>query len=156
MRALAITFAFCRQVLRLSRAGATTATVALAWQIEAAPPLDYSLFIHLLNAAGEKVTQLDTQPRDGFGPLPMTTWPMNATIAGNYALPLPVNLPPGEYTVIVGLYDWQAGPQAAMFSRAILSTLAGCAYPEQRAWPQHKLRQCNVHSRTEGIPPCRS
>ncbi len=93
--------------------GATTATVALAWQIEAAPPLDYSLFIHLLNAAGEKVTQLDTQPRDGFGPLPMTTWPMNATIAGNYALPLPVNLPPGEYTVIVGLYDWQAGANLA-------------------------------------------
>ncbi len=91
--------------------GALSATVALAWSAEEPPPLDYSIFVHLVNAQGEKVAQLDTQPRDAAGPLPMTTWLAGATVAGRYALPLPADLPAGEYRVVTGVYDWQAGIQ---------------------------------------------
>ncbi len=88
---------------------AMTASVNLAWRLDAAAPLDYSLFLQVINAQSEKVAQLDTQPRDAAGPLPMSTWPLGATVAGRYAIPLPADLPPGPYTVIVGVYDWQAG-----------------------------------------------
>lgn len=93
--------------------GAATATVSLAWRVDAPPPLDYSIFVHLINAQGEKVAQLDTQPRDAAGPLPMTTWPTGAAVAGRYALPLPADLQPGDYRAIVGVYDWQASTQLA-------------------------------------------
>ena len=100
--------------------GAITATVALAWQVDAPPPLDYSIFLHLVDAQGEKVAQLDTQPRDAAGPLPMTTWPVGETIAGSYAVPLPAALPAGDYTVIVGVYDWQAGRNLTATGNSVL------------------------------------
>jgi hypothetical protein len=88
---------------------AMTATVSLAWQLDAAAPLDYSLFLQLFNAQGDKVAQLDTQPRDSFGPLPMSAWLLGDTVSGRYELPLPADLPAGDYALILGVYDWRAG-----------------------------------------------
>ncbi len=93
-----------------------TATVTLQWSLspgqEAAQTgqvRDPSVFVHLLDASGEKRAQWDGPPRDAFGPLPAGSWPAGPPIVGTYPLPLPADLPPGDYRVVAGLWDWQAG-----------------------------------------------
>lgn len=81
----------------------------LTWQAAATPETDFSVFAHLLDGAGEKVAQLDWQPHDAWGPRPMTTWLSGETLADTQTLTLPATLPAGEYTLIVGVYDWQTG-----------------------------------------------
>ena len=96
------------EVLPLAR-GVPTATVALAWRAVAPPARDDSIFIHLLGADGARAAQWDGAPRDAGGPLPMTAWPVGMAVTGHYALSLPADLPPGEYRLVAGLYDWAGG-----------------------------------------------
>ncbi len=81
----------------------------LQWMRTAAAPPNLSRFVHVIDAAGNKVAQVDGQVTDAFGPLPVATWPENTAVNDLMTLDLPVTLPPGEYTVIAGLYDWQSG-----------------------------------------------
>lgn len=101
-----------QQVLIEKEATQAGETLAFALQWEAGPtpiPLDYSLFAHLLNAAGEKVAQLDWQPQDDWGPRPMTTWFPATAMVDRQQFPLPADLPPGDYRLILGVYNWQTG-----------------------------------------------
>jgi hypothetical protein len=76
--------------------------VALAWRTAQPIAADYHVFVHLLNAAGERVAQSDGQPavwtRPTFG------WPVGETVEDRHGLSLPADLPPGDYSLIVGLY----------------------------------------------------
>jgi hypothetical protein len=55
------------------------------------------------------VAQLDWQPQDALGKLPMRLWEPGWPVVDTQLLPLPADLPAGEYTLWVGLYDWQTG-----------------------------------------------
>lgn len=79
----------------------------LHWQTAAPLPFDYSIFAHLLDAKGETVAQLDWQPRDSAGLLPMTAWLPQQPVPDSQTLALPENLPPGVYRLVVGVYNWQ-------------------------------------------------
>ncbi|MFN8467719.1 MAG: DUF2079 domain-containing protein [Caldilineaceae bacterium] len=81
----------------------------LQWMRTAAAPPNLSRFVHVVDAAGNKVAQVDGQVTDAYGPLPVASWPENTAVDDLMILDLPVNLPPGEYTLIAGLYDWQSG-----------------------------------------------
>jgi len=81
----------------------------LQWMRTAAAPPNLSRFVHMVDAAGNKVAQVDGQVTDAFGPLPVASWPENTAVNDLMTLDLPVTLPPGEYTVIAGLYDWKSG-----------------------------------------------
>jgi uncharacterized membrane protein len=83
--------------------------ITFAWYALQQPAMDFSVFVHLLDGSGNRVAQLDWQPRDAWGPRPMTTWRTGQTILDEQVLPLPVDLPPGAYDLILGVYDWQSG-----------------------------------------------
>jgi hypothetical protein len=81
----------------------------LYWQANAPVDFDYTAFAHLLDAQGNKVAQLDWQPHDGLGVLPTSAWPQGWPVVDTQRLPLPPDLPAGDYTLLVGFYNWQDG-----------------------------------------------
>ncbi len=79
------------------------------WRAARTPEADYTAFVHLLDAEGTKVAQLDWQPNDAVGPLPTSTWQPGQAVMSGIALSLPAELAPGDYRLIAGLYAWQDG-----------------------------------------------
>ena len=63
----------------------------------------YTVFSHLIDADGKLVAQFDGEPAGGTAPT--TTWKPGATVVDRRAIPLPVDLPPGRYTLRVGMYS---------------------------------------------------
>jgi uncharacterized membrane protein len=93
--------------------------VMLRWQaLEAGPaPRDYTVFLHLLDAAGRTVANGDGQPV-WFTPQPTSQWV--GTAGGPFAtwdahtLALPANLPAGDYTLVAGWYNQPTGERLAV------------------------------------------
>jgi uncharacterized membrane protein len=83
--------------------------VTLFWRADTPPLADYSLFVQVLAATGANVAQWDGAPADAVSKLPASTWPAAWQGTHELTLALPATLPPGEYTVIAGMYDWQTG-----------------------------------------------
>lgn len=81
--------------------------VILYWRAEQRVSSDFHVFVHLLDAAGDRVAHSDGQP--ALWMRPTTTWAPTETIEDRHGLSLPTNLPPGEYTVIAGLYLPETG-----------------------------------------------
>lgn len=77
--------------------------VRLVWSAEATPGRPYKVFLHLRDAAGTVVAQRDSEP--GGGSQPTTGWQPGERIVDNHGILLPVDLPPGEYELWMGLYD---------------------------------------------------
>jgi mannosyltransferase len=76
--------------------------IQLQWETDAVLETRYKIFLQLLDANGALVAQRDTEPS---GNQAFTTiWALGETIVDNHALALP-NLPAGDYTLILGLYD---------------------------------------------------
>jgi len=76
--------------------------VALAWRTARPIATDYHVFVHLLNAAGERVAQSDGQP--AVWTRPTSRWRVGETVEDRHGLSLPADLPLGNYSLIVGLY----------------------------------------------------
>lgn len=79
------------------------AELVLYWRALARPPLDYTIFVHLLDAEGQQVTGWDTMPRSNT--FPTTQWPVRTVVGDIHQLALPADLPPGEYQIALGMYD---------------------------------------------------
>ncbi|MCB9421984.1 MAG: hypothetical protein H6667_19445 [Ardenticatenaceae bacterium] len=77
--------------------------ITLFW--ETAVPLDtrYKVFLHLVDANGQLVAQRDSEPGGGLNPT--TRWPPGETIIDNHGILIPADLPPGTYSLLLGLYD---------------------------------------------------
>jgi len=88
--------------------------MTLFWQADAPPLADYSLFVQMLDATGANVAQWDGAPYDAVSKLPASNWPAGWQGTHELTLALPATLPPGEYTVIAGMYDWQTGARLAV------------------------------------------
>lgn len=72
------------------------------WQT-LAPPGDYVVFIHLVDEAGNIVSQVDSIPVAGARPT--SGWRAREVVTDNHVLPIPDDLPVGRYHVNVGLYN---------------------------------------------------
>lgn len=83
------------------RAGAPVEFI-LHWVAQAAPRRPYTLFVHLLDEGGTLRAQADA-PLDP----PTDTWVAGDQWHERRVLPLPADLPPGRYSLWVGLYDEQ-------------------------------------------------
>jgi hypothetical protein len=82
--------------------------VTVAWQALQPIDFDYNIFVHALDAAGNRVAQWDGQPLRGSEPYPMTTWPVGEVVSNSYRLDLDPAAAPVE-RIDVGLYNWQTG-----------------------------------------------
>lgn len=80
-------------------------TFDLVWESQAAVPIDYTVFVHLLTLDGELVEQSDSQPLDGR--YPTSAWEPGETIIETRQFVLDV--PPGRYLLQVGMYELETG-----------------------------------------------
>lgn len=94
-------------------------TVSLIWRATGAPEVSYSVFVHLADAAGRVWAQGDSIPADWTRPT--TGWLPGEYIADPHTLTLPADLPPGEYKLLVGLYDPQTGQRVPASGPGVLS-----------------------------------
>ena len=76
----------------------------LYWEVLQVPASNYTVFIHLLNQAGEQVSGFD-RPAGGEA-LPTSAWQPGSILRDSYPLTIPETLPPGEYAIHVGMYTW--------------------------------------------------
>ena len=81
--------------------------VTLYWQAQKVINLPYKVFVHLIDAQGKVVAQSDEIPN--CGTRPTNQWPVGEPVRDRHMLRLPADLPPGEYTLNVGLYEPQTG-----------------------------------------------
>jgi hypothetical protein len=85
---------------------ADTLTITTAWGTGDWQPRALTAFIHVLDANGQLVTQLDTPL--GGDDYPSALWGRHErTYDAAYQVALPATLSPGVYTILFGLYDSQ-------------------------------------------------
>ncbi len=84
----------------------------LYWQATASTAADYQVFNHLLDAEGNLVAQIDGPPLpDPLLRRGTSNWndPEEIIYSREYALALPEDLPPDEYTIVTGFYRRDSG-----------------------------------------------
>ncbi|MCU0500666.1 MAG: glycosyltransferase family 39 protein [Anaerolineae bacterium] len=92
------------------RAGQSHLLVALDWLAQVKPSVDYVVTLRLIAAnvePGVPRAQADGMP---IGPLlPTTAWGLGDRKPGYMTLTLPPGLPPGDYRIVLGVYDPRSG-----------------------------------------------
>lgn len=86
----------------------------LYWRADREMERDYTVFIQLLNGAGQVVAQQDARPQAGAAPT--MTWLPGEIITDPYRLALPADLPPGPHRLITGLYHAPTGQRLPLAS----------------------------------------
>ena len=76
--------------------------IDLRWQTDGSAQGDAKIFLHVLDADGAIVAQVDERP--GRGSLPPGNW-----LPGGLPETLSITIPPGSYQVVMGLYDPATG-----------------------------------------------
>jgi hypothetical protein len=86
-------------------------SLGLCWQALDVMDTNYKVFVHLLDAKGETVAQVDTMPR-GWS-YPTTLWSRQEIFCDR--VPLPVqSLPPGSHRAALGVYRSETGRLPAL------------------------------------------
>jgi len=78
-------------------------SLALYWQSTAPLPTDYTVFTQLIGPDGQVWAQWDNPPQAGR--YPTTAWAAQDQVVDRYTLTLRDGAPPGEYRLLVGMYD---------------------------------------------------
>jgi len=78
------------------------ATITLHWQADARPAEDYTVFVHLRDAAGANIAQSDSIPRAGAWPT--SAWEPAQPVPDRHTLTIPQDAPPGVYSLWAGMY----------------------------------------------------
>lgn len=82
--------------------------LTLFWHATQPVDLRYKVFVHLVGDPSQPpVAQHDGEP--GGGLVLTTTWQPNQTVADNHGIYLPLDLPPGDYSLLVGMYGVDDG-----------------------------------------------
>ncbi len=100
--------------------GSEGPVVTLWWAATAAPPADYTIFVHLLDAAGNLVAQADGVPNDGLSPTRI--WRAGDVVVDAHRFP-PGTVVPDGGTFLVGAYRPDTGERAPV-------TLDGAPLPD--------------------------
>lgn len=88
--------------------------LVLHWQMGDRPVVDYTVFVHLLDAEGRIVSQSDQWP----GGLPATLRAAGEVVRDEHRIELPATVPAGEYAVIIGLYTAEDGVRRPVLDAA--------------------------------------
>jgi hypothetical protein len=78
-------------------------SVTTQWQARAPIANDYAMFLHLFDAAGHQVGQVDVPP--GGPAAPTSTWQVYSYVKWTHPLPVSPSLPAGTYWLALGLYE---------------------------------------------------
>jgi hypothetical protein len=80
------------------------AQLTLFWK--ALQPMDdYKVFVHLRDRNGRTVAQADHIPSEALVALPTSAWPEGRIVPDVTYLQVPADTPPGEYQLLVGMYN---------------------------------------------------
>lgn len=96
-----------------------TFTITLYWEVLAPIPADYSVFVHVLPNASPStppVAQHDAWPCAGSEAT--HHWQADEGVIDPHPIALPAGLPPGQYEVWLGLYEWSSGVRVPVTSPA--------------------------------------
>ncbi len=80
--------------------------IVLHWQALAEMQQSYTVFVHVMDGA-QVVAQHDAVP--GEGTLPTTGWLPGEFVSDRIVVPLPGDLQPGRYALVIGVYDAASG-----------------------------------------------
>jgi hypothetical protein len=81
--------------------------MTLYWLTHEKADRDYTVFVHVQDAAGQVITGWDSMPRENT--FPTTEWPAGQVIDDRRVIPLPKDIPLGEYQVVLGMYYLPTG-----------------------------------------------
>ncbi len=76
--------------------------VTLVWRALATPPEDATVFVQLLDAAGQVIAQNDSAPQGGAAPT--GSWAAGEVVVDAHSLPLPGGVVPDGSRLIAGMY----------------------------------------------------
>ena len=81
--------------------------LTLTWRVLARPRASYTVFIHLIDAAGQPWLGHDYTPLGGAFPsyLWFPKWLEGQQVLDPYRIVLPATIPPGQYWLEVGMYE---------------------------------------------------
>ncbi len=94
-------FAYSAREMALSADGHIE--LQLVWQALQAPQRAYKVFVHVADETGRPWAQLDSEPV--AGQRPTDGWIAGEYVVDQLTIPLSGKVPPGEYRLLVGLYD---------------------------------------------------
>jgi hypothetical protein len=87
--------------------------ITLYWQARSPLTLNYTVFVHLASPSSSPYAQDDGQPRDGT--YPTSYWDVGQVVTDVHTLPIPDDLPPGQYRLTVGMYLLETGERLPAF-----------------------------------------
>ncbi len=76
--------------------------LTLFWEADESLSEPSKVFVHLVDRDGVLTAQADMEPQAGF--LPTMAWQPGEQVVDRYGILLPQSLPPGSYTMRVGMY----------------------------------------------------
>jgi mannosyltransferase len=88
--------------------------IDLRWLALKQPSANYKVFVHLLDAGGNIVSQRDSEPVSGFRPT--GTWKPGESISDPTGVLIPISTPSGRYTIELGLYRPEDGTRLHLAS----------------------------------------
>ena len=89
--------------------------VTIYWKTEAPVPINYQVYVHLIGSDDRLYGQSDKlNPAD----FPTVRWPTDRYVRDAHNLTFPAAPPPGEYRLVVGLWDAATGERLAAVSPA--------------------------------------
>ncbi len=94
----------------------TMLNVTLFWQAVAPVANDFTVFVQLVDANRRIVAQSDGQPQQGFYATP--NWQPGERITDLHLLPLPLDILPGTYDLLIGLYEAGSGARLQILDSA--------------------------------------
>jgi hypothetical protein len=89
---------------------ASTSTLSLVWQAVPLATADYTVFIHVVDSAGNRLAGNDAQPW-----VPTSQWVRGEVVVDEWVVPIPDDLSPGDYQFIVGIYRADTGERLPLF-----------------------------------------
>jgi hypothetical protein len=82
-------------------------SVTSYWEARIPPQADYTIFLHLAASDGPPHAQDDGQPRQGT--YPTSFWDVGEVVTDLHTIRVPVDLPPGDYPLVAGMYLLETG-----------------------------------------------
>jgi hypothetical protein len=93
--------------LPVGEGGEPEVAMKLLWQARRPLSASYTTFVHVIDAAGNLWGQVDRIPTPGRSELPTDQWDVGEWIVDSFQLALKPDTPPGNYTLLIGVYNSQ-------------------------------------------------